>query len=171
MNNNNMNKNMNKNNVKTKHILFFSNFCQFSNDIYKKIEKYNIKNQFIFINISQKKYKIPSIITTVPTILLNDKRTIVQDDKIDKFLEDLSKKTNEKVNPFTSINGISNVYSFLDDNSNKDTTLNFGLIDSEYHIETPPEDGGGLASSSISDKMNNMQEQRNMDIQQYFKKR
>tara|TARA_Y100001970_G_scaffold294318_1_gene450458 strand:- start:10051 stop:10548 length:498 start_codon:yes stop_codon:yes gene_type:complete len=161
---------MNKNNVKTKHILFFSNFCQFSNDIYKKIEKYNIKDEFIFINISQKKYKIPSMITSVPTILLNDKKTLIQDEIIEKFLEDLSKKTNENVNPFTSINGISNVYSFLDDNSNKDSTLNFGLINSEFRIETPPEDGGGMASGSISDKMNNMQEQRNMDIQQYFKK-
>ena len=170
MNNNPMNNRPPMNKLTSKHILFYSNFCQFSNDIYKTIEKYNIKNKFILINISQKKYKIPTIIKTVPTILLNDKKTILMNDKIDTFLENLSQKTNEKVDPFTSLTGISNGYSFLDDNSNKDTTLNFGLINSEFHIETPSEDGGGANSGSISDKMNNMQEQRNVDIQQYFKK-
>ena len=163
-----MNNNIKKN-IKSKHILFFSNFCQFSNETYKKIEKYNIKDEFVFINISQKKYKIPSMIKSVPTILLNDKKTLIQDEMIEKFLEDISKKTNNMVNAFTNLNGISNVYSFLDDESNKNTTLNFGLINSEFHIETPPEDENGRTSGSISDKMNNMQEQRNMDIQEYFK--
>ena len=166
-----MNRKNENNTIKSKHILFYSNFCQFSNDIYKLIEKYNIKNNFILINISQKKYKIPSNINSVPTIRLNDKKTLIQDNNIEKFLEELSKKTNKKVDPFTNINGISNVYSFLDDESNKDTTLNFGLINNEFRIETPPEDGGGTNSGSISDKMNNMQEQRNMEIQQYFKKK
>lgn len=164
------NNNTNNINVKSKHILFFSNYCQFSNETYKKIEKFNIKDHFIFINISQKKYNIPSIIKSVPTLLLNDKKTLIQDEMIEKFLEELSKKTNEKVDPFIDINGISNVYSFLDDNSNKDTTLNFGLINNESHIVTPPEDGVGIHSGSIGDKMNNMQEQRNLEIKQYFKK-
>jgi hypothetical protein len=167
---NNMGNNMN-NSINSKHVLFYSNFCQFSNDIYKLIEKYNLKNNFILINISKKKYKIPSNINSVPTILLNDKKTLIQDYNIEKFLEDLSKETNKKVDPFTNINGISNVYSFLDDNSNKDTTLNFGLIDNEFHIETPPEDGEDGNSASISDKMNIIQEDRNMEIQKYFKKK
>lgn len=161
--------NNNKENLKSKHILFFSNFCQFSNDILKMIEKNNIKNQFILINISQKKYKIPLIITTVPTILLNDKKTIIQDDNLDKFLDNLSKK-NQNIDPFTNIKGISNEYSFLDDDNNVNSTLNFGLINREEHIVTPPEDGNSATSVSINDKINNMQEQRNIDIQNFFNK-
>ena len=40
----------NQNKTLQKHILFFSNFCQFSNDVCKKLEKLNIKNNFIMIN-------------------------------------------------------------------------------------------------------------------------
>lgn len=166
-----MNNRVKSNNpLNKKHILFYSNYCQFSNDVCKKIEKYGIKDKFLLINISQKKYKIPQIITSVPTILLNDKRTIIQDDNIDNLLNDLNKNNNSEVNAFTELNGISNVYSFLDDESNKNSTLNFGLIDSEFRIETPAEDAnGGVNSGSISDKMNTMQEQRNREIQDLMK--
>ena len=170
--NNPVNVKSNSKPLNKKHILFYSNFCQFSNDVCQKIEKYGIKNEFLLINISQKKYKIPSVITLVPTILLNDKKTLVQDEDIDKLLIDLNKNGNgnNQIDAFTQFNGISNVYSFLDDENNKDTTLNFGLIDREFRIETPAEDGeGGVNSGSISDKMNNMQELRNREIQDLFK--
>lgn len=153
-----------------KHILFFSNFCQFSNDVCKKIEKLNIKNNFIMINISQKKYKIPSMITTVPTILLNDKRTILQEDKIDKFLDEVYSKLNKNIDPFTTTTGISNNFSFLDDDSNKSMLSMFGSTKDEFRIVTPPEDGNDANSGSITDRMNNMQQNRNMDIQKFFKK-
>ena len=153
-----------------KHILFFSNFCQFSNDVCKKIEKLNIKNNFIMINISQKKYKIPSMITTVPTILLNDKKTILQEDKIDKFLDEVYNKLNKNIDPFTNTSGISNNFAFLDDNSNKSMSSMFGSTKNDFHIITPPEDGNDPNSGSITDRMNNMQQNRNMDIQKFFKK-
>ena len=170
-NRNNLNNLNNQNNQKdTKHILFYSNFCQFSNDVYKKIEKMNIKEKFILINISQRKYKIPSIITTVPTILLNDKKTIIIEDNLDKFLEKLYNTLNKDIDPFTNMKSISNDYSFLDDDSNSQIGGNFGSINDDFRIETPPEDSSGGNSGSITDRMNNMQQNRNNDIQKYFKK-
>lgn len=161
----------NQNNQKNiKHILFYSNFCQFSNDVYKKIEKMNIKDKFILINISQRKYKIPSIITTVPTILLGDKKTIIMEDNLDKFLEKLYNTLNKDIDPFTNMKSISNNYSFLDDDSNTELEGNFGSINDDFRIETPPEDSSGGNSGSITDRMNNMQQNRNSDIQKYFKK-
>ena len=160
----------NQNKTLQKHILFFSNFCQFSNEVCKKIEKLNIKNSFIMINISQKKYKIPSMITTVPTILLNDKRTILQEDKIDKFLDEVYSKLNKNIDPFTNTSGISNNFSFLDDDSNKSMSSMFGSTKEEFRIVTPPEDGNDANSGSITDRMNNMQQSRNLDIQKFFKK-
>ena len=82
-------------NKNTKHLLFFSNFCQYSNDIYKRIDKYNLKDKFLMINISENKYKISSIIKSVPTILLNDKRTIIKDGELDRFIENLNKNSNK----------------------------------------------------------------------------
>ena len=67
---------MNSNNNNKKHLLFYSNLCTHSQDIYQKIVKYNLKKYFFFINISEKKFKIPSNITTVPTLLINDKVNI-----------------------------------------------------------------------------------------------
>ncbi len=167
----NPNQNPNPNPLSKKHFLFYSNYCQFSNDVYRKIEKYGIKENFIFINISQKKYKIPTIITSVPTILLNDRKTLIQDEEIDNILNEINNTDNKEVNAFAELGGISNSFSFLDEDSNKNTTLNFGLIDSEFRIETPAEDAdGGVNSGSISDKMNNMQEQRNSEIQDLLKK-
>jgi hypothetical protein len=170
-NRNNLNSQSNRNNLKdTKHILFYSNFCQFSNEVYKKIEKMNIKDRFILINISQRKYKIPSIITTVPTILLDDKKTLIVEDNLDKFLEKLYNTLNKDIDPFTNMKSISNDYSFLDDDSNSQIRGNFGSINDDFRIETPPEDSSGGNSGSITDRMNNMQQNRNSDIQKYFKK-
>ena len=64
-NKNNLNNLNNQNNQKdTKHILFYSNFCQFSNEVYKKIEKMNIKDRFILINYDTNRdinlYNIPN---------------------------------------------------------------------------------------------------------------
>ena len=110
------------------------------------------------------------MITTVPTILLNDKKTILQEDKIDKFLDEVYNKLNKNIDPFTNTSGISNNFAFLDDNSNKSMLSMFGSTKNDFHIITPPEDGNDPNSGSITDRMNNMQQNRNMDIQKFFKK-
>jgi glutaredoxin-related protein len=156
--------------TQAKHLLFFSNFCEFSNETCKKIDKLNIKENFIMINISQKKYKIPSNITTVPTILLNDRKTILQEDKIDQFLDQIYSKLNKNIDPFADTNGISNNFAFLDETSNKNMSSKFGSTNEEFRIITPPEDNNDPNSGSITDRMNNMQQSRNSDIQQFFKK-
>ena len=172
--NNNINNSISNNNSinKTKlekHILFFSNFCEFSNNIYKKIEKLNIKNNFIMINISQNKFKIPSNITSVPTILLNDKKTILQEDDIDNFLEKIYNKLNTDIDPYINVRGISDNFSFLDDNNNEKMSTIFGSTKDVFRIITPPEDSE-KNTSSITDRMNNMQQNRNSDIKNIFNK-
>ena len=79
-----------------KHLLFYSNYCNFSNEIYQTIIKYNLKDDFHLLNISKTKYNIPSIITSVPTLLLNDKKTLYQNDDLEQFIQELYKK-NQKV--------------------------------------------------------------------------
>jgi hypothetical protein len=155
-------------NKNTKHLLFFSNFCQYSNDIYKRIDKYNLKDKFLMINISENKYKIPSIIKSVPTILLNDKRTIIKDGELDKFIENLNKNNNKDIAPF--MNTSMSEFSFLDEKQNDAIGGLFGSTKENFRINTPPEDSSGN-SQSITDRMNSMQENRNLEIQNFFKKK
>lgn len=155
-------------NKNTKHLLFFSNFCQYSNDIYKRIDKYNLKDKFLMINISENKYKIPSIIKSVPTILLNDKRTIIKDGELDKFIENLNKNNNKDIAPF--MNASLSEFSFLDEKQNDVLGGIFGSTKENFRINTPPEDSSGN-SQSITDRMNSMQENRNLEIQNLFKKK
>jgi hypothetical protein len=155
-------------NKNTKHLLFFSNFCQYSNDIYKRIDKYNLKDKFLMINISENKYKIPNIIKSVPTILLNDKRTIIKDGELDKFIENLNKNSNKDIAPF--MNTSISEFSFLDENQNDAIGGLFGSTKENFRINTPPEDSSGN-SQSITDRMNSMQENRNLEIQNFFKKK
>lgn len=155
-------------NKNKKHLLFFSNFCQYSNDIYKRIDKYNLKDKFLMINISENKYKIPNIIKSVPTILLNDKRTIIKDGELDKFIENLNKNSNKDIAPF--MNTSISEFSFLDEKQNDAIGGLFGSTKENFRINTPPEDSSGN-SQSITDRMNSMQENRNLEIQHFFKKK
>lgn len=155
-------------NKNTKHLLFFSNFCQYSNDIYKRIDKYNLKDKFLMINISENKYKIPNIIKSVPTILLNDKRTVIKDGELDRFIENLNKNSNKDIAPF--MNTSMSEFSFLDEKKNDAIGGLFGSTKENFRINTPPEDSSGN-SQSITDRMNSMQENRNLEIQNFFKKK
>ena len=77
------------NNNKKKHLLFYSNLCNYSQEVYNKITKYNIKENFYLINISANKFKIPDNIKSVPTLLLNDKQTILTDNELNNFIDKL----------------------------------------------------------------------------------
>lgn len=172
INENSSTNNLNNNN-KNKHLLFYSNLCLHSREIYQKIIKYNIKSLFYFINISDNKFQIPINIKTVPTLLLNDKSTILKNKELNIFLDKLYKDLNPSVNAFNNISGISNVYSFLDnDEQNNDMTLNFGLTDNNSRIETPGESEDVFKNNitnSLDNKMNSLQEERNLEISDIFK--
>ena len=112
------------NNQKTlqKHLLFYSNLCEHSNEIYKKILKYNLKGNFYLVDISLNKFKIPSNITSVPTILLNDKKTILKDDELKNFIDSLNKEKEIDVQPYY-LNGssLSDNFSLLNEEDNKNS--------------------------------------------------
>ena len=160
---------MNNKNNNMKHLLFYSNLCNYSQEVYNKITKFNIKDKFYLINISSNKYKIPSNIKLVPTILLNDKQTILTGNELNNFIDKLYNKNKITIDPFTNVSGISNEFSFLDSEElNNNMTSYFGLTNENHRIETPNEDSGKGKSVSISDNMSRMQEDRNLEIQNIF---
>lgn len=157
-----------------KHLLFYSNYCNFSNEIYQTIIKYNLKDEFHLLNISKAKYNIPNIITSVPTLLLNDKKTIYKNKELEQFIQEIYKKKSENdVLPSSDYTQhFSSVYSSWDETNNINDNYNqFGLINDNNNIITPEEDtsSNNLNDSSLSEKMNTYQENRNLDIQNIFK--
>jgi hypothetical protein len=155
---------------KSKHLLFYSNFCSFSNEIVDKITKHSLSEKFLLINISKVRFKIPTNITTVPTVLLNDKRTIYTDKDLEDFLEKLAEKNNKDIDAFTPFNSISSNYSFVDsfEEQNDSLTKNFGLIHGEQNISTPTENAE-RSKEKLVDKMSSIEQNRNMDIQNIYK--
>ena len=162
-------------NKNTKHLLFYSNYCNYSNEIYQTIIKYNLKDEFHLINISKYKYNLPSIITSVPTLLLDDKKTIYQNNELDDFLQKLHKeKSKDDILPNSDYTqSFSTSFSSWDEKSNINDVYNpFGLINGSNNIETPTEDKKTTnGNTSLTDQMNSIQESRNMDIQNIFKKK
>ena len=154
---------------KSKHLLFYSNYCSFSNEIVDKITKYNLKDKFLLINISKYRLKIPkNIVNVVPTILLNDKKTIYIDKELEDFLDKLS-QNNKDVDPFIPFSSISSNYSFVEsfEKQNDSLTKNFGLINGEQNISTPNENTERI-KEKIVDKMSSIEQNRNMDIQNIY---
>ncbi len=157
-----------------KHLLFYSNYCNFSNEIYQTIIKYNLKEEFHLLNISKTKYNIPKIITSVPTLLLNDKKTIYMNDDLEQFIQELyKKKSKNDILPSSDYTQhFSSAYSSWDETNNINDEYNqFGFINDNNSIITPEEEqsNNNLNNSSLSEKMNTYQENRNLDIQNIFK--
>ena len=70
-----------------KDLLFYSNYCLHSNNLINTISKTSLHNNMIYICIDEKKVKVPSFITRVPTVyLVKDKKILVEDD-IDRWFE------------------------------------------------------------------------------------
>ena len=162
--------------TKLKHLLFYSNYCNYSNEIYQTIMKYNLKDKFHLLNISKTKYKIPSNITSVPTLLLNDKKTIYKDQELENFIQELHKSnTKNDILPNSDYTqAFSSSYSSWDETSNINDEYNqFGFINQKNSIETPNEDDTNtrLNNTSLSEQMNSYQENRNLDIQNIFKEK
>jgi hypothetical protein len=138
-----------------KHILFFSNFCNYSKDLISMITKKNLSKHFSFVCIENTKIQIPRFVDRVPTILSSDGQLIV-DEHLNEFVETLWKQifNEEDVAPF-SLGGISDSYSFIDDAPIQDTQVfkneynnKFAYLSEDFHIEAPDEYALGNNSSN-----------------------
>jgi hypothetical protein len=78
-----------------KDLLFYSNYCLHSNNLINTISKTGLHENMIYICIDEKKVKVPSFITRVPTIyLVKDKKILVEDD-IDRWFELKNRANNQ----------------------------------------------------------------------------
>jgi hypothetical protein len=146
-----------------KDMLFFSNFCEHCKDVINLITKKNIRDNFMFVCIDNGKFKIPTCITHVPSIITH-KKDVLTDAYVLAYIDKLVNSTtnnNDDISPFSlAQSGYSSSYTWLTDNGydndGKVSLNNEGAVKSNYvmlgaesHIFIPKEDD---SSSSKANK-------------------
>lgn len=101
-----------------KDLIFYSNYCEYSKEVLTMLTKRNLRSKFLLICIDNGKYKIPPIITSVPTILTSDFSTIYTDVNITKYIDNKYPitKQEQEIQTFSwEGNNYSDTYSLLED--------------------------------------------------------
>lgn len=80
----------------SKDLLFYSNYCLHSNNLINTISKTSIHNEILYICIDEKKVKVPSFITRVPTIYLTKEKKILVEDDIDRWFEQRNRQNQQE---------------------------------------------------------------------------
>jgi hypothetical protein len=158
-----------------KPILFYSNYCQYCSEILNKLQKLNATDNFNILNISSGKFKIPSIVTSVPCIYINNK--LLKDNDLESFIENNFNKRDEDVDAFfpSEMNsGIGYSYSYIGSDTNdegQNIKNNLMYINDDSKIITPDEDSfSGNNSGSGNNDYEKMQAQ-NSQLQQFQQQR
>lgn len=162
-----------------KHVLFYSNYCQFSKEVLNIIVRKNIRAAFVYVCVDDNKYKLPAYVDRVPVIVSSSKNMYTDDDVM-LFLDTVTHndggggshpgKVKEDDLQTALYKGqlFSDMYSFIESEYQTDPQLNLGysMIDSITRIETPPEgnQNKGRGSGIDTSSMDRLIENRDMDI-------
>ena len=79
-----------------KDLLFYSNFCLHSNNLINNISKTQLHSKILYICIDDKKIRIPSFVTRVPSIYLVKEKKILIEDNIDIWLNSINTQSNQQ---------------------------------------------------------------------------
>lgn len=134
-----------------KDILFYSNFCEYSNDVLNTIIRKNVTPEFMLVCIDSNKYSLPSFVDRVPLIFTKEGRVLMDDDII-RYLDELYPSVTEEIMPFSlSAHDYTNPFSFLD---GEDVSLAKGytMLDQENKIMMRPEMTSGKGQDEESKK-------------------
>lgn len=136
--------------MSNKDILFYSNFCDFSKDTITLITKKNLRGSILMVCIDSGKYKIPSCVDRVPSLLTASRDTLYVEDELTKYIENrasqLNPKATESIQTFSwEGNNYSESFSFVNDDMNGNmTNKGFTFIEEEVpaNVNTFKEDDG-----------------------------
>jgi hypothetical protein len=162
-----------------KDIIFYSNFCTYSKEIINQISKTPINDNILYVCVDDDNIQLPNFVTAVPTIYLVEKKRIVVDESIPKWIqEQVSKPEETKSDDIQAYFGSSNSsygssFSSLDNTDDKPFVSSFTYLGEEHKIVTPEETGDSSNTSSrdstnqsgISNDYDKLQQDRNNEFQ------
>lgn len=167
------------------YILFYSNKCKYSAEVLKKTTtNQSITSLFLYVNIDNKGYTIPTIVDRVPLIYIKDTRELVIDQNISLFINQLSqqRQPTQQVVQQTEHNleslsdmakGISSSFSFMNEHDDKLTPMNYVYLGKDSqptmdNVISSSEERGNKIDSSCFDAYKN---QRDLDDANFFPRR
>lgn len=101
-----------------RHILFYSNYCQYCKELVSLIVKKNVKHMFLLVSVddTSRRYTLPPVVDRVPMIITADKQ-VISDDGLAPFVNALGARQDE-VAPFAiqsgGLSAYSDSFSFLE---------------------------------------------------------
>lgn len=163
-----------------KHILFYSNYCQYSKQVLTVIAKKNIRSLFLLVCVDGNKFNIPAFVNRVPMIFTAQQK-LYADDGVMMFLDDLEnmiarsigaggsggdaynqKSVQHEVSAYYAPDmdgAISDSFSYIDDSCTGNQQHQFVFIGNDPRIETPKETMSTVNSSTDKNPMDMMLEQ------------
>lgn len=162
-----------------KYILFYSQYCQHSQDFIVALQKTGYHDKFVKICVDDKKYKIPPSITAVPSIIIPEYNEPLQAADTFAWINSIIEKksqtdTIEAYHP-TVMSGFSDSYSSIEDGGEATPmSHSFDFIHDAFKINTPTDmDEDPRKANSSNSKQNDMEQsyerlmqQRDMEVQQ-----
>lgn len=149
-----------------KDVLFYSNFCQFSQDVLNRIIKLGIKDRFVLICVELYKSKLPPTLKVVPTIITRD-GTEITDDALSQYIDMLVPSTSAPRDMFTTS---AAGFSFIDaEDGGFGGEEHYGVFGEEQRIETPEESEipAAMTTATRSLTFEQLQSMRDMDDQNF----
>ena len=166
-----------------KDIIFYSNFCTYSKEIINQISKTPLNDKMLYVCVDDENIQLPNFVTAVPTVYLVEKKRIVVDESIPKWIqEQVSQKQEKKTEEIQAYFGSTDSsfgasFSSLDNNDKPFVSSTFTFIGEEQQITTPNDSSGNSGNSGNSNPMNTrsnsamdndferLQNQRNSEFQ------
>ena len=159
-----------------KDIIFYSNFCTYCKEVINEISKTPINDNILYVCVDDENIQLPNFVTAVPTIYLVEKKRIVVDEAIPKWIqEQLSKVENNSGDDIQAYFGSNDSsfgcsFSSLDNKEEKPFISSFTYIGDEQKIETPDDSSNSSSrdsfqNSSTSNDYERLQNERQAEFQ------
>ena len=162
-----------------KDIIFYSNFCTYCKEVINEISKTPINDNILYVCVDDENIQLPNFVTAVPTIYLVEKKRIVVDEAIPKWVqEQLSKVENNSGDDIQAYFGSNDSsfgcsFSTLDNKEEKPFISSFTYLGEEQKIETPDDSNdssptnsrNNFQNSSTSNDFERLQNERQAEFQ------
>jgi hypothetical protein len=155
-----------------KDILFFSNYCDYSNDIVNMMVKKNVKNEFMLVCVDNSKFQLPQFVDRVP-IIYTKHDELIYDDNILKYIEAaFQTESVEDIQPWSiqQPSNYSNQFSFLMDDVPDLQSKGYTMLGYDQKITIPPEESDVSKKDKFdSSQMDKLMQERKADEEKFKK--
>ena len=138
----------------TRHVLYYSQFSQYCNEVLTTLTKRGLKPEFVMVCVDQSRGQIPHFVTAVPTILTTDRR-IMTDEWVMEYVEEMALARQQATDPAAaecSVGG--SCFSFVE--GGQQLTDGFMSVDGDFDRIYTPQDGESATPSGREPKSSSM---------------